>query len=223
MANAARQRRRHRPEPLTLARAAKARCRRRPTWELALPSAPAVPRPSFPGHRPKTHHLRKSPSCTQARFPKPQHTPSPSLPPPPPPRRSENAIQRRRCRQRRRGAARRGRRMHGIAAARCRQAHVWIFCSSSLCAAACLWIVCSSPPAQPTCMNFLQTERMSVESVAENIITCFSCGVPLKISCTSLRMSALRAACGALACGRPACAGRYRDLAAHGPSGGGGA
>eukprot|EP00962_Isochrysis_galbana_P027936 scaffold8791_cov98-Isochrysis_galbana.AAC.5 len=38
-------------------------------------------------------------------------------------------------------------------------------------------------------MNFLHTARISVESVAENIMTCFSCGVALKISCTSLRMS----------------------------------
>ena len=44
--------------------------------------------------------------------------------------------------------------------------------------------------ARATCMNFLQTVRISVFSVAENIITCFSCGVALKMSCTSLRMSA---------------------------------
>mmetsp|Transcript_4409 Transcript_4409/g.17587 ORF Transcript_4409/g.17587 Transcript_4409/m.17587 type:complete len:205 (-) Transcript_4409:192-806(-) len=38
-------------------------------------------------------------------------------------------------------------------------------------------------------MNFLHTGRISFESVAENIITCLSCGVILKISCTSARMS----------------------------------
>mmetsp|Transcript_12054 Transcript_12054/g.30713 ORF Transcript_12054/g.30713 Transcript_12054/m.30713 type:complete len:205 (-) Transcript_12054:208-822(-) len=38
-------------------------------------------------------------------------------------------------------------------------------------------------------MNFLQMGRISLESVAENIITCLSCGVSLKISCTSERMS----------------------------------
>lgn len=39
-------------------------------------------------------------------------------------------------------------------------------------------------------MNFLQMGRISLESVAENIMTCLSCGVILKMSCTSLRMSA---------------------------------
>ena len=39
-------------------------------------------------------------------------------------------------------------------------------------------------------MNFLQTGRTSADSVAENIMTCLSCGVALKISCTSARMSA---------------------------------
>ena len=39
-------------------------------------------------------------------------------------------------------------------------------------------------------MNFLQTGLMSFESVALNIITCFSWGVARKISCTSRRMSA---------------------------------
>ena len=39
-------------------------------------------------------------------------------------------------------------------------------------------------------MNFLQTGRTSADSVAENIMTCLSCGVILKISCTSARMSA---------------------------------
>mmetsp|Transcript_19152 Transcript_19152/g.53631 ORF Transcript_19152/g.53631 Transcript_19152/m.53631 type:complete len:205 (-) Transcript_19152:213-827(-) len=38
-------------------------------------------------------------------------------------------------------------------------------------------------------MNFLQTPRMSWARVAENIMTCLSCGVILKISCTSARMS----------------------------------
>ena len=40
-----------------------------------------------------------------------------------------------------------------------------------------------------SCMNFLQTGRMSFERVAENIITCFSCGVARNISWMSLRMS----------------------------------
>ena len=40
-----------------------------------------------------------------------------------------------------------------------------------------------------SCMNFLQTGRMSLLSVALNIMTCFSCGVARKISCTSRRMS----------------------------------
>ncbi len=31
-------------------------------------------------------------------------------------------------------------------------------------------------------MNFLQTGLMSLERVAENIMTCFSCGVQRKIS-----------------------------------------
>lgn len=39
-------------------------------------------------------------------------------------------------------------------------------------------------------MNFLQTGRISLERVAENIITCFAWGVALKMSCTSERMSA---------------------------------
>lgn len=42
-------------------------------------------------------------------------------------------------------------------------------------------------------MNFLQMGRISLESVAENIMTCLSCGVILKMSCTSPRMSAQRA------------------------------
>jgi len=41
-----------------------------------------------------------------------------------------------------------------------------------------------------SCMNFLQTGRMSFDSVAENIITCFECGVARKISWMSRRMSA---------------------------------
>ena len=41
-------------------------------------------------------------------------------------------------------------------------------------------------------MNFLQTGRISLERVAENIMTCLERGVALKISCTSLRMSAAR-------------------------------
>jgi hypothetical protein len=40
-----------------------------------------------------------------------------------------------------------------------------------------------------SCMNFLQTGRMSLERVAENIITCFSWGVFRKISCTSRLIS----------------------------------
>lgn len=48
-----------------------------------------------------------------------------------------------------------------------------------------------SPQAPRTfVMNFLQSERMSDASVAENIMTCLSWGVILKISCTSARMSA---------------------------------
>ena len=38
-------------------------------------------------------------------------------------------------------------------------------------------------------MNFLTTGRMSLGSVAENIMTCFSRGVAKKICCTSARMS----------------------------------
>ena len=41
-----------------------------------------------------------------------------------------------------------------------------------------------------SCMNFLQTGRMSLDRVAENIITCFECGVARKISWMSRRMSA---------------------------------
>lgn len=41
-----------------------------------------------------------------------------------------------------------------------------------------------------SCMNFLQTGRMSFDRVAENIITCFECGVARKISWMSRRMSA---------------------------------
>ncbi len=45
-------------------------------------------------------------------------------------------------------------------------------------------------------MNFLQMGRISWDSVAENIMTCLSCGVCLKMSCTSARMSAqAQAAC----------------------------
>ena len=39
-------------------------------------------------------------------------------------------------------------------------------------------------------MNFLQMGRISLDSVALNIMTCLSCGVILKMSCTSPRMSA---------------------------------
>ena len=49
-------------------------------------------------------------------------------------------------------------------------------------------------------MNFLQIGRISCESVALNIMTCFSCGVALKISCTSARMSARRRTCLLAAC-----------------------
>lgn len=38
-------------------------------------------------------------------------------------------------------------------------------------------------------MNFLQVGRISLLRVAENIMTCLWCGVDLKISCTSRRMS----------------------------------
>jgi len=38
-------------------------------------------------------------------------------------------------------------------------------------------------------MNFLQTGLTSALSVAENIITCLSCGVFLKMACTSARIS----------------------------------
>ena len=40
-----------------------------------------------------------------------------------------------------------------------------------------------------SCMNFLQTGRTSLLSVALNIMHCFSWGVSLKISCTSCLMS----------------------------------
>lgn len=40
-----------------------------------------------------------------------------------------------------------------------------------------------------SCMNLRQTGRMSLLSVALNIMTCFSWGVILKISCTSRLMS----------------------------------
>lgn len=40
-----------------------------------------------------------------------------------------------------------------------------------------------------SCMNFLQIGRISLLSVAENIITCLPCGVLRKISWTSRRMS----------------------------------
>ena len=40
-----------------------------------------------------------------------------------------------------------------------------------------------------SCMNFLQTGRISFDSVAENIITCFECGVARKISWMSRRIS----------------------------------
>ena len=41
-----------------------------------------------------------------------------------------------------------------------------------------------------SCINFLHTGRISLLSVAENIMTCLSWGVILKISWTSLRISA---------------------------------
>lgn len=40
-----------------------------------------------------------------------------------------------------------------------------------------------------SCINFLQTGRISLLKVAENIITCLPCGVLRKISCTSRRIS----------------------------------
>mmetsp|Transcript_9230 Transcript_9230/g.28717 ORF Transcript_9230/g.28717 Transcript_9230/m.28717 type:complete len:201 (-) Transcript_9230:207-809(-) len=40
-------------------------------------------------------------------------------------------------------------------------------------------------------MNFLQTGRISLLSVALNIITCFLCGDLTKMDCTSLRMSSV--------------------------------
>jgi len=40
-----------------------------------------------------------------------------------------------------------------------------------------------------SCMNFLQTGRISLDSVALNIMTCLLCGVLLNISCTSRRIS----------------------------------
>lgn len=43
-----------------------------------------------------------------------------------------------------------------------------------------------------SCMNFLQIGRISLLSVAENIMTCLPCGVLRKISCTSLRISGRR-------------------------------
>lgn len=48
-----------------------------------------------------------------------------------------------------------------------------------------------APPGKLTwSINLLQTGRMAVERVAENIMTCLSWGVALKISWTSCRMSA---------------------------------
>ena len=43
-----------------------------------------------------------------------------------------------------------------------------------------------------SCMNFLQTGRISLPRVALNIMTCFSCGVARKISWTSLLMSKIK-------------------------------
>mmetsp|Transcript_90194 Transcript_90194/g.125322 ORF Transcript_90194/g.125322 Transcript_90194/m.125322 type:complete len:255 (-) Transcript_90194:347-1111(-) len=40
-----------------------------------------------------------------------------------------------------------------------------------------------------SCMNFRHSTRMSLGMVAENIITCLSCGVATKIFCTVWRMS----------------------------------
>lgn len=40
-----------------------------------------------------------------------------------------------------------------------------------------------------SCINFLQTGRISLDSVALNIMTCLLCGVLLNISCTSRRIS----------------------------------
>ena len=54
------------------------------------------------------------------------------------------------------------------------------------CELSCPWIVLSEPTS---CMNFLQTGRISFESVAENIMTCFSWGVLRKISWTSRLIS----------------------------------
>lgn len=48
-------------------------------------------------------------------------------------------------------------------------------------------------------MNFLQIGRISLLSVALNIMTCLSCGVCLKMDCTSPRMSAIAAASQQLA------------------------
>ena len=46
------------------------------------------------------------------------------------------------------------------------------------------------PPSRTLFMNFLHTARISLASVAENIMTCLSWGVSLKMACTSPRMSA---------------------------------
>ena len=44
-------------------------------------------------------------------------------------------------------------------------------------------------PRLTLCMNFLHVTRMSLDRVAENIMTCLWCGVDRKISWTSRRMS----------------------------------
>lgn len=54
------------------------------------------------------------------------------------------------------------------------------------------FFVCLKWTSITSCMNLRQTGRISLLSVAENIITCFECGVLRKISWTSRRISVRR-------------------------------
>ena len=63
-------------------------------------------------------------------------------------------------------------------------------------------VVVTTWQLRTSCMNFLQTGRMSLLRVALNIMTCFSCGVARKISCTSRRMSGRKIKARVLSCCR---------------------
>jgi hypothetical protein len=63
------------------------------------------------------------------------------------------------------------------------------------CPARCGWADIFEGP-RTLFINFLHTPRISLAMVAENIMTCLSWGVSLKIACTSPRMSEVQGKAG---------------------------